>query len=630
MTNPPLTPRPFKSLSAKVVTWVLAGSILFTVAMVLVLVGSRHLEERAAAIGQLRFAADSYSSSLANSLWDLDMDSARLQIEALARFPMIGEVRLSSSIGQQLRASRPGTSASASAEPDAAAPGWQQTLHRPGHPEQVVGELRLYVDEAELWHHLQADALRILMAEAVKGILLGLLVIWLISRLVTRHVLQLSRQLDALPPGGQCAQLTLQRQPQRHEDELDHLCDAINQRNQRLSEFIRSQQEMEAELRHHRDGLSQMVADRTGSLERLQAFHSIVIMVLNNCINLPPEQAQAAITDCLAAFGMYFEADDCLLFCRDDTSGDFRLAHAWPPQTARQLPAGFSLAPHELPLELHGGADVAVWSSLPGQDSAEHGRIATLLGGSPFSLAAVVTQGRIAGWLCLSGRAIAKDSEDAALLQMAARVTANMLNHTAQQIHLLQTQQALQHANGELYALSRHDFLTGLANRRHFDEIKGAEYRRALRTGAGLSLLMCDMDEFKRYNDAYGHGQGDICLKQFAGCLQQLFGRAGELAVRLGGEEFAVVLPNTSRDDALLLAERLRKAVWDLHLPHGASSIADRVTVSIGVATLIPGLHRDFDAILDAADAALYQAKGGGRNRVALADEARPLSAILV
>jgi diguanylate cyclase (GGDEF)-like protein len=225
------------------------------------------------------------------------------------------------------------------------------------------------------------------------------------------------------------------------------------------------------------------------------------------------------------------------------------------------------------------------------------------------------------GVLCLTGWACDAEGEEAQLLEMTARVSANMLNHTAQQARLLQTQQALQQANGELYALSRHDFLTGLANRRHFDEIKGAEYRRSLRTGIALSLLMCDMDEFKRYNDAYGHGQGDLCLKQFAACLQQLFVRAGEVAVRLGGEEFAVVLPNTGRDEALLLAERLRQAVWELHLPHSASSVASRVTVSIGVATLTPGRHPDFDAMLDDADTALYSAKASGRNRVAHAGD---------
>jgi diguanylate cyclase (GGDEF)-like protein len=618
MTQPPLTPRPFLSLSAKVVGWVLASSVLFTVAMVLVLVGSRHLEEREAAVSQLRFAADSYGGSLAQSLWDLDMDSARLQLNALTRFPMVGEVRLTSSIGQQLRVSRFGAGAEPAVLPSA--PGWQQTLCRPGHPEQVVGELRLYVDEAGLWQHLQADALRILAAEAVKGFLLSMLMIWLVSRLVTRHVLQLSRQLDTLPSKGQREWVALQRGRQRHEDELDHLCDAINLRNRRLAEFIGSQQELEAELRWHRDGLSQMVAERTAALERLQAFHRLVITVLTNCINLPPEQAQAATDESLVAFGGYFAADRCLLFCRDD-SGEFRLAHAWPPRAADQLPAAACLALHDLPLELQEGRGTAVWSCAFDSSSAERDRLGILLGATRFSLAGVAAQGRMIGLLCLSGRAIVADSEDAKLLEMAARVVANMLNHTVQQDHLLQTQQALQHANGELYALSRHDFLTGLANRRHFDEIKSAEYRRSLRTGIGLSLLMCDMDEFKRYNDAYGHGQGDICLKQFAACLQQLFVRAGEVAVRLGGEEFAVVLPNTGRDEALLLAERLRQAVWDLHLPHAASSVADRVTVSIGVATLMPGRHHDFDAILHEADAALYRAKAGGRNRVALVDE---------
>lgn len=177
--------------------------------------------------------------------------------------------------------------------------------------------------------------------------------------------------------------------------------------------------------------------------------------------------------------------------------------------------------------------------------------------------------------------------------------------------------EALQQANAQLEAMTRSDPLTGLPNRRHFDEATQVEFRRAQRTGQPLSLLLCDVDFFKRYNDTQGHAQGDACLKAVAQALRGCFGRAGDLAARIGGEEFAVVLPNCDVDGAVLAAERLRAAVSALAIPHAASEVAPHVTLSIGVAQYDPAVMDRFDALFSQADLALYRAKHQGRNRVA-------------
>ncbi|MEO8060510.1 MAG: diguanylate cyclase [Burkholderiales bacterium] len=174
----------------------------------------------------------------------------------------------------------------------------------------------------------------------------------------------------------------------------------------------------------------------------------------------------------------------------------------------------------------------------------------------------------------------------------------------------------LQAANARLRELSLRDSLTGLANRRHFDEVKDGELRRAQRQGQPMSVLLCDVDHFKRYNDTYGHVMGDQCLRAVAQALQQCFGRAGELAARIGGEEFAVLLPTVDRTSALAAAERVRRAVAALAIPHAASETAAHVTLSVGVAALDDQPITHFDALLDQADQALYRAKSQGRNRV--------------
>jgi diguanylate cyclase (GGDEF)-like protein len=175
----------------------------------------------------------------------------------------------------------------------------------------------------------------------------------------------------------------------------------------------------------------------------------------------------------------------------------------------------------------------------------------------------------------------------------------------------------LREANKRLEELTRSDPLTGLANRRHFDELKEIEFRRAQRLDQPLSVLMCDVDFFKRYNDTYGHALGDHCLQAVAETLKSVFARAGELVARVGGEEFAVLLPGSDVDSARKAAERLRQAIATLAVTHASSPVAPHITVSIGVAQFDPETTDRFDQLLQRADQALYRAKSQGRDRIA-------------
>ncbi len=176
----------------------------------------------------------------------------------------------------------------------------------------------------------------------------------------------------------------------------------------------------------------------------------------------------------------------------------------------------------------------------------------------------------------------------------------------------------------ELIRLTRTDPLTGLANRRYFDDAKRLEERRARRQGTPISLVMIDVDHFKAYNDRYGHAAGDRCLVRLAQLMREHCRRAGELAVRLGGEEFALLLPGQGRLAAIELAQKLRQSLYEANLLHEGSPIG-RVSVSIGCATWEPGCdlpldEKLFDRLLSLADRRLYHAKHHGRNRVVAED----------
>ena len=177
----------------------------------------------------------------------------------------------------------------------------------------------------------------------------------------------------------------------------------------------------------------------------------------------------------------------------------------------------------------------------------------------------------------------------------------------------------LETANQQLQALSATDGLTGLANRRAFDQQWAEEWQRASRQGVPLAVAMLDVDQFKLYNDHYGHQAGDVCLRILAQTMANTVHRSGEMVARYGGEEFVIILPGLGGAEALAAMERIRAAVQGLGLPHAKATVAGVVTISIGVASCVPQHGQDAASLVQAADAALYQAKHQGRNKVVLA-----------
>jgi len=178
--------------------------------------------------------------------------------------------------------------------------------------------------------------------------------------------------------------------------------------------------------------------------------------------------------------------------------------------------------------------------------------------------------------------------------------------------------QALEEANRELHHLANLDGLTQIANRRGFDEHLQREWNRLTREESPLSLLLCDIDHFKLYNDTYGHIAGDHCLRQIARAIAEILKRPADLVSRYGGEEFAVILPNTTAEGAVQVAEFVQARVQQLQLEHQRSPISPYITVSIGIATTVPVQQVLPDALVAVADGALYQAKAQGRNAYCL------------
>ncbi|MBD2043689.1 diguanylate cyclase domain-containing protein [Microcoleus sp. FACHB-672] len=177
---------------------------------------------------------------------------------------------------------------------------------------------------------------------------------------------------------------------------------------------------------------------------------------------------------------------------------------------------------------------------------------------------------------------------------------------------------ALKEANLKLHRLATVDELTGVANRRWFNESLNQEWRRMARERLPLSLILCDLDYFKQYNDTYGHLVGDFCLQKIAQTISDVLKRPADSVARYGGEEFVIILPNTHADGALQIAENMRNEVESLKMDHAKSEISQYVTLSLGVVSLLPQNPLNPSILMAVADKALYQAKAEGRNRSVL------------
>lgn len=176
----------------------------------------------------------------------------------------------------------------------------------------------------------------------------------------------------------------------------------------------------------------------------------------------------------------------------------------------------------------------------------------------------------------------------------------------------------LEAANQALQQLANMDGLTGLANRRRFDEYLNNQWMSLTGSDKPLSLILCDIDFFKRYNDKYGHPAGDLCLQKVAAVLSDAAQKHQDLVARYGGEEFAVIMPNTHAPGAVHVAALMQSGVRELQVKHSESAVSNYVTLSLGVATTIPNFESSPSDLILAADKALYQAKQEGRNRIIL------------
>ncbi|MBV2127767.1 sensor domain-containing diguanylate cyclase [Arsukibacterium indicum] len=364
-------------------------------------------------------------------------------------------------------------------------------------------------------------------------------------------------------------------------------------------------------------------------LEEALAFDKLMSLISTELINVSSEALDQHVEDALAALGEFCHADRSYIFQFTDDLSEMSNTHEWVregvvphkenlqhiPEPA--LPYFFEKIQRD---HIFAVADV---SKLPAEASAEQQEFNNEDIRSVLCIAMLAGQKLIGFVGCdMVARQRNWTSNDLRRIKLVGEMIANSMQNVNYRVSLQQMQQELLAANQELQKQANQDGLTGLANRRHFDEKLLEELQRSARSESPLSLILLDIDLFKPFNDHYGHQAGDDALQKVASALSKEARRQGEVAARYGGEEFALILPSTDEKACREVAVRVQQHIKKLNIRHCQSDVASNLTASMGCYSVIADKHTTAAQMLARADAALYKAKAAGRNRVVSASEA--------
>lgn len=437
------------------------------------------------------------------------------------------------------------------------------------------GAMLVSMDLASLAADSAKSALRIALASALVALLIGVTIFYLLRARITRRIMDVSSTAAAIAGGDLAARTRV-----RGTDEIGRLAASFNA--------------LADETEKRKDHLEEMVEFRVRELSGLYSVVEATSRSLDLNTMLP-----VVLKQVLRIMG----EEQGIVFLREEKTGVVRpvVHRGFTPESDQALE-------RLKPGDGYSGGVMA-------------GNRTVRIGNAAAETDAAVLQGLEREEIrSVLAAPIAFGQKNLGAITVCSRRTERFTEFEEELIGSIGAQVGVAVENSLLYArtleLATEDGLTGLPNRRHLDQMIDRELSRGLRTADMLSFLMCDVDFFKRYNDRYGHAEGDACLKRVAAALRASFKRASDLPARYGGEEFSVIIPNTPPEHVLLLAEALRQRMEKEAVPHEKSDVATVVTISIGVVSAPITRDRDRAWYIKQADEALYRSKAEGRNRV--------------
>lgn len=562
----------------------------------------RGIEER------LTQLAASHAASLAQTIWLVDVSQMQEQLKGIARFPGVSHVAVHTFIGQSFRSEH---------EAGDRGDSFAQLTVPLLHEEQAIGRLELGISRSALIQRVGSRLWQIILAQLLLLALDAAVLFYFVRRDASLPIKDLAGQLHNFKPDAPA--LTLPEDRRQQADELADLAASFNRMQATISRKIDDERRLRRELAASHDRLEDLAANRQRRLNYLEGFGQLVLHMSSGFINLPLEAFEPEVERRLHEVADHI-AVDCVVIVEADAQGYQRLRACTAARNEALAAAdetAIAAFGHWVSLRLHSRQAMhhEALSALQGEEARRHAPLTALAVEAIFSVP-LIARGRSHGLLiCASfGRPRVWQEQELDLLELVGQITASALMQRDVLRDLDASHRKLEEANRDLEQLARTDSLTGLPNRREFNDAWQREMARSLRSHEPLSLLLVDLDYFKAYNDSLGHAEGDVCLSAFAALLRSISRRPADLPVRLGGEEFGLLLPATDIRGAEERGFALQKALAQLGLRHPASPLGTMLTASIGIAQFDSRRHPRFDDLYAEADAALYAAKAGGRD----------------
>jgi diguanylate cyclase (GGDEF)-like protein len=352
-------------------------------------------------------------------------------------------------------------------------------------------------------------------------------------------------------------------------------------------------------------------------------FDKVIANISSQLIDIQSDSVDEKIEDALKTMGTFCQADRSYLFQFSQDGMLMSNTHEWVNQGITPFKDLLQDVPQEaLPyffntLKTSGIFMVPDVSKLPTAAELEKTEFQSE-GIKSLLCIALHSESALFGFIgcdCVNSKHNWTET-DLLRIKLVGEILTSALKNASYKLHIEDIQNQLLKVNKELKSQANIDSLTTIANRRRFDQTLSTEIQRAARANKPLSLIICDIDYFKLYNDNFGHQQGDRVLKQVAITLNDLCKREGDLAARYGGEEFAIILPCLNETDCYQFAQLLQKNISELKIDHPFSDISEYLTMSVGCFTCIPDKYTQEDFMILAADSALYKAKNSGRNHI--------------
>lgn len=557
---------------------------------------------------------DEHHPRLSAALWDIDPLVIDEELDRLAAIPSLAGVVLTTAGGARYERGR-------------VKPANHELIYTVSllhkSSTEPVGTLNLIADRSAIWKQVGLRMLPFIISQLLFVALILIALQLLLRKMVLRRLDALSvhthllraDHLDEAPPPP------LFTSPVQ--DELDYLLEGFASLQSNLLLQQKERGELIQALAESRDQLEAEVAQRTGESLYLSGFLHMLSKEAERYLNLHLDCAEFGLEQTLSQTGVLLGLDSLMAVCFADGvleeevylwHRDGRLVRDGLLSGARELyPLSANELNHQPVFILHDLAEID-------PDCGEAALCRDLQLVQLVALPLDFNAERLGIlFIGLSDPLRQLSKLELRLLPMVAGLCSNVLAHHRQQLALQLAKNALLEANAQLAQQASHDALTGIANRRAFDERITQEMRRAMRNHQPLLLVILDIDFFKQYNDYFGHGAGDVALKQIAGVLAEFTERAGDCAARIGGEEFALLLPDTDLIKGRQLAEELRLKVISLGISQGDGL---PLTISQGLAVFRGKEEVSMADFLHAADQALYQAKRNGRNQLQLSGPA--------